>query len=176
MLRVNHPFPSIIAITLCLALAPGCDSSDLQRQFEADAFRSPAGITRTDQDGNVIGDPDPDDWRSSPLFPSVTVQPAFPNPVPAGFTSPVTVEVSVPFTNVVAGGLVLLVYDPRQPGRFAALLDRLPPEAIFTINSLRFTRGDLQVALNLADPSGLYRLFVQDGSGRLVSYGDVRLE
>jgi hypothetical protein len=175
MLLAVHPFRILGLFLLGVLLLPGCDTSDAQRQFEFDASAPPSGITQTDQDGNVIGEPDPDDWRSAPLFPSVTVQPAFPNPVPAVFTAPVTVDVSVPFTSAITGGLVLLVIDNRQQGRFAAVLDFVPPESIFTLNSLRFTRSDLQIALNLPDPAGLYRLLVQDGTGRLISYGDVQI-
>lgn len=176
MLRALYTAYRSIPLLVVLLLLTGCDVSDAQREFEADAAAPPAGITPTDADGNVVGTPDPDDWRSSPLFPSVTVLPAYPNPVPFGFVAPVTIEVSIPFTNVVAGGLVLLAIDNRPLGRFAVVLDQVPPESVFTLTSLRFTRSDLQVALNLPDPRGLYRLIIRDGSGRLISYGDVRIE
>lgn len=159
---------------LSLVLA-ACDSGDAQRAFESDAALPPAGITQTDQDGNIIGDPDPDDWRSSPMYPSITVQPAYPNPVPPGYSGTVAVPVSIPFSNVIAGGLYLSVYDPRYPERGIPILDHIPPGALFEYVELRFTRAELQARLQLPDARGLYRLYVEDSAGRLISYGDLEI-
>jgi hypothetical protein len=175
----RRTFPALALLLLLAPLATalsGCDSTSAQREFEADAAMPPAGITPTDVDGNVIGEPDPDDWRTAPLFPSVTVQPAYPNPVPVGFAPPISIPVSIPFDGVIAGGLHLLIYDPRQPERFAVPVDHIPPGSLFEFVELRFTRAEAQSALQLADAAGLYRVFIQDGAGRLVSYGDIRME
>lgn len=136
----------------------------------------PSGITETDVDGNVIGDPDPDDWRTAPAFPGVTIDPAYPNPVPVGFAGPVQIDVHAAFPDRIAGGLHLLIYDPRPVQQFAVLIDQIPPGSIFHINTLSFTRGDVQAVLDLPDPRGLYRMYIQDGAGRLISYGDVRVD
>lgn len=172
MLRPRFPFPLIILLSLVWS---ACDSGDAQRAFESDAAMPPAGITQTDGDGNVIGEPDPDDWRTAPLFSSITVHPVYPNPVQPGYSGTVAVPVSVPFTNVVAGGLYLSIYDPRHPERGIPVLDHIPPGAIFEYVELRFTRSELQTRLQLADARGLYRLYVEDSAGRLISYGDLEV-
>jgi len=174
MMQRTNSFPTILLTAVLFGLS-ACDRGSAQRDFEAMASLPPSGITETDVNGNIVGNVDPDDWRSAPLFPSVTVQPAFPNPVPFGFTGAVQIEVSVPFRESISGGLELLILDPRQQPRFARLIDRIPSGSVFQINTLSFTRSDVQVVLNLADPAGLYRLYIQDGSGRLVSYGDVQV-
>jgi hypothetical protein len=171
---IRPRFLPALALGGLLALA-ACDSQTGQRSFEAEAAQLPSGITATDDQGNVVGSPDPDDWRTSPAFPSVTVSPVYPNPVPAAFTGTVRLPVSIPFTGSLAGGLRLLAYDPRPPGRLGIVAD-VPPNAVFEFTELNFTLPDLRAALQLADARGLYRLYLRDGTGRLVSYGDFRVD
>jgi len=165
---------ALLALAAVLTLT-ACDSATPQRSFEADAAQPPAGITRTDADGNTLGPPDPDDWRSAPAFPSVRVSPAYPNPIPVGFTGSVRLPVSIPFTGSVAGGLVLFGYDARPPGRLG-VLDEVPAGSVFEFVELGFSLTDLRAALQLADARGIYRLYLRDGSGRLVTYGDLLVE
>jgi hypothetical protein len=170
----SFPVSASLALVLVLALS-ACDASDGQQMFEADAARPPSGITPTDESGNVTGNPDPDDWRTSPLFPTVVVEPAYPNPVPSGYSGPVVINVNIPFADNISG-LRLRIWDPRPPQRFPVVIDEVGPGNVFHFNSLSFTRSDVQAALQLADPRGLYRLYIHDGSNRLISYGDVRVD
>lgn len=174
MIHRRLPFRALLVVGLILAA--GCDTGSAVADFEAAAAMPPAGITQTDENGNIVGNVDPDDWRTSPRFPSVAVAPAYPNPVAVNFTGPVQIDVSVPFRESIAGGLELLIWDPRLPEPFPRLIDRIPAQAIFQLNTLSFTRSDVQTTLNIVDPRGLYRLYIYDGAGRLVSYGDVRVE
>lgn len=162
-------------LTLPLAMA-GCDTQVDQQTFEADAALPPQSITSTDEQGNVIGTPDADDWRSSPLFPTVSVQPIYPNPVPVDYTATVRLPVNIPFTDAIAGGMLLLAYDPSPPQGRIGVVAEVPPGAVFEFVELNFTLTDLRVALQLADARGLYRLYLQDGTGRLITYGDLRVE
>jgi hypothetical protein len=175
---IRSPCLALLIGVLCagalLVATSGCDTTGEQHAFEAQAAQPPSGITHTDMEGNVIGEEDPDDWRTSPLFPTVRVSPAYPNPVPASFTGVVRVPINIPFTSQISGGLRLLILDPRPPGR-VAVLNEIPPHSVFEFVELSFTLAGLQSALQLADPRGLYRLYVHDGAGRLISYGDLRV-
>jgi hypothetical protein len=174
--RLVEPFVLAASLALVLALAlSACDGSDAQQMFEADAAQPPSGITPTDQEGNLTGAPDPDDWRTSPLFPTIVVEPAYPNPVPAGYTGPIVINVNIPFPDNIPG-LRLRIWDPRPPQRFPVVIDEVGPGNVFHFNSLSFTRSDVQAALQLADPRGLYRLYIHDGNDRLISYGDVQVD
>lgn len=163
------------ALLLAVALV-ACDTGEAQLDFEAEAALPPSGITPTDEEGNPTGPPDPNDWRAAPAFPSVRVGPAFPNPVPAGFGGSVRVPVTVPFAGVVRGEVVLLLFDPREFLQPIAQVDAVPASVFPGTTELRFTRSDVQAAFRSADPRGLYRAYVRDGSGRLLSYGDILVE
>lgn len=159
-----------------LLLVAGCATGDAQREFELEAMLPPSGITETRVGDCAVGTVDPDDWRSAPLFPTVGVEPACPNPVPRGYTGPITVGVNAPFPEQISSGLRLLIWDPRPPTRLPAQIAHIPPGAVFHFNTLSFSRADVQIALALADAQGLYRLYLRDGAGRLISFGDLRVE
>ena len=62
----------------------GCDTAEQQNQFEEEAFSTPSGFTRTDENGEIVSE-DTDDWRTSPVYSTrVLIDPAFPNPAPPG--------------------------------------------------------------------------------------------
>ncbi len=152
-----------LTLVLALLVGAGCDTQEQQRDFADEAFSPPAGFVRTDQDGRILSD-DKDDWRTAPLYVGrVFVEPAFPNPTAGQF---VTIPVSVREFNAVPGGLQLSSRDDTN--RFV-LLDEIPeardPGAyVFTFNPLTLGRR------------GLVRVFIFDGQGELVSYGDLFVE
>ncbi len=151
-------------LTAMLAcLAAGCTTEKRQEAFYEEANQPPAGITETDINGQVQKT-DPDDWRSAPIYgPFVRVDPAFPNPIAAGF---ITVPVLVRQSNVVRLGLVLRAAGPN--GRFVTL-SSLPRAAEPGAYVFHFSAG-------LIGRRGLVRLYVFDGTNEIVSYGDVMLQ
>ena len=157
------PTPLALRMILAVLLVAGCDSQSEQDAFRDAASRPPAGFTEVTDDGIVVS-VDEDDWRSAPAFIGIVrVSPAQPNPVDAGF---VNIPVSVFQFNRVRGGLRLEALDAS--GRLRLLADEpqasSPGTYVFTFSPALIGR------------TGLVRLFVTDGFGRLVSYGDLMIE
>lgn len=165
---------------LCLLLllavlfgGTGCAQNADQADFEARAFRSPEGITRTDESEKVIG-ADPDDWQVSPDFAHRvwSVGPAWPNPAELNAEVRVELEVRPQAVN----GL-RLYGDPYSCGLQSdfQLLDEedglLP--AGYTV--LRFPVAALRCSGAVTVTTGLRRLFVMDHYGNLISYGDIEI-
>ena len=147
---------------LGLLLWMGCDSKDQQREFEDDANLPPAGITETDNNGQLRNQDD-DDWRTSPFFfGKVRVDPAFPNPTLGQI---VTIPVTILEFNAVRGTLDLRARDPSQR---LILLDQ--------IRNTDTGAHIFQFSPGLLGTVGLHRLFVFDSAGDLISYGDLLLE
>lgn len=144
-------------------LAAGCDSTGPQEEFEEAASRPPVDFTQTTINGNVVS-VDDDDWRTAPAFAGIVrVSPAHPNPPGDNF---VNIPVSVFQFNQVRGGLLLRAVDAT--GNFI-ILDEIqeassPGAYVFTFSPALIGRR------------GLVRLFVLDGFGDLVSYGDLMIE
>ena len=145
-------------------LYASCDTADLQRDFEAQAFATPSGYTQTNDQGEAISI-DADDWRTAPAYTGrIDVSPAFPNPPGSG------TEVVVPFKvrefNSVRGGLDLVIFDAN---RIARRLDQVrsardPGAYVF------------KFAPAFIGQTGLVRVYIVDPLGDLVSYGDLLLE
>ncbi len=153
-------YASLVALYLCCA----CDSAEMQNVFEAAAFATPDGITRTDENGEVVST-DADDWRVSPAYMGrVHIDPAFPNP--AGQGDNITVPVQVRQFGAVRGTLALVSYDSY---RIARRLDEIRNARDPGAYVLSFPARLLQV-------EGLLRLYIVDNGGGLVSYGDVLIE
>ena len=55
-------------VVLALLLAGGCDTAEQQNDFEDEAFSTPSGFTRTDENGQILSE-DKDDWRTAALDP-----------------------------------------------------------------------------------------------------------
>ncbi len=162
-------------VALLVLGGTGCDGAEERDDFGLDASRPADGITRTDADCTVDSR-DEDDWRTAPDFSSVTVEPPCPNPVRSDFGGVVRVGISVPFAGTVRGGANLLVrYRDGDLFRFA-LLDQIEPGLFPGPADFTFTLGQFAAAVRSVDPGGLYRLYVEDGTGRLVSYGDLLVE
>ena len=142
----------------------GCDNQDLQEDFEAQAFSTPEGFTRTNQSGEALS-VDSDDWRTSPAYQAdIEITPAFPNPPTAGDL--ITVPVRIRGTNTVRGSLNLVFFDSD---RLSRRLDdirsaRDPGAYVFRFNPALIGR------------TGLVRVFILDSLGDLVSYGDIMFE
>jgi len=158
---------NIVSILLILLLS-GCGSNDAQREFEQDAFRQPAGITETNDRGEILNE-DSDDWRISPFFQAlVEVTPAFPNPVST--TGQLQIEVSVlgiesvnglevaelfedgsintlftDATNPLPAGIQPVIINPRQLGRFEAEIRGLHRILIFDLRRNIISYGDVLV-------------------------------
>jgi hypothetical protein len=140
-----------------------CDTQNQQNEFSEEAARPPAGYTSTDASGRILQD-DTNDWRTSPVYiGKVRVDPAYPNPVSTEF-------VTIPFTvldfDAVRGGLVLRAFNTSNN---FVLLDEernatQPGAFIFS-----FSPG-------LLGAPGLFRLYVFDAFGEIVSYGDLLIQ
>jgi len=148
-----------------------CSRDSDQEDFERQAFSTPENITRTSAAGEVIQN-DPDDWRIAPMFQGFVdiIQPPFPNPssgqrftleiLITGLESIFGVEV---YTRNAFGRPVLIYTDTRRP---------LPP-GIMDINiepAWLSTNGTYSGAI------GLHRIFIYDGSGNMISYGDLEVQ
>lgn len=146
------------ALLFLLALA-GCDAQRVQDGFEEQASQPPSGYTSTDRKG-AVGNTDPDDWRTAPLYAGkVYVDPAYPNP-----TVGETVTINVLLSGY-RGRLSLRGY--RSDGRLVEL-DALN-EGLDGGYFLQFSPAAL-------GRLGLVRVFLLDGAtGDFVSYGDVLL-
>lgn len=148
---------------LLLIVVGACDSSEEQDLFAQQASGPPSGITRVNEMGEVLEE-DEDDWRTSPVYlGEIRIDPAEPNPVTIGGF--VTIRVSVTVFNAVQAPL--RVETPRD-NRLRTLdaIDRAadPGAYVFTFPASEMgTRG-------------IHRLYIFDGIGELVSYGDVILQ
>lgn len=144
-------------------LVAGCDTHEQQDEFADDASGPPANYTQTDE-GGAEGDIDEDDWRTAPIYAGeISIGAAFPNPVSAdGF---VTIPVTVTAFNTVSAPLRL---ETPRDGRLFRLdqLDQAadPGAYVFTFSAGTFTSR------------GLHRVFIFDGLGELVSYGDILVD
>ncbi|HYE58768.1 MAG TPA: hypothetical protein VD948_09690, partial [Rhodothermales bacterium] len=136
---------------------------NLQDAFAEDAARAPSGITPTDARGTPSGTTDTDDWRTAPVYAGrVTVSPAYPNPVSSGDF--VSLPVSILDFDGVFGGLTLQTYDANRRLRTLAVSRENGPGAFV-----------LSFSAALLGRTGLHRLYLFDGRGQLVSYGDLEV-
>ncbi len=159
-----RPTVRLVLLAALVAALPACDSgsNEAQALFEARAFALPSGITRTDDVGAVLAT-DADDWRVGPGYATrvIAVDPVFPNPVRAQGVATLPVN-----TSGTRGGLALYVLE--ADGRLR-LLDADEGATQPGLPTLSFFGSELGVV------TGLYRVVLLDGSGGVVSYGDVQL-
>lgn len=163
----------IASASLSLSVQSCSSTDDAQREFEREAFRTPAGITQTDGSGNIISS-DPDDWRVGPLFAGFVEvqQPAYPNPTTGQI---VTIELLITGLGAV-NGLDVLTLDDRNFFRRLFFDERRPLPVGFTqiiINPVQFAPGG---SGTISGARGLHRVFIFDGRDNLISYGDIRVE
>jgi hypothetical protein len=166
------PFSKLL-IFVVIALVAGCTSNDAQDEFEREAYRDAQGITETDFNGDVIGEPDPDDWRISPLYIGLAevVSPAFPNPVQHGTTSRIEVELKgIPYTT----RLELGFFDNRFAQRRWQEIDIYEDATEYNIASLSI--NTILFGSNASEARGTYRLILLDDNQRVITYGDITIE
>ena len=145
----------------------GCNQNSDQREFEQQAFSEPSGFTETDQNGVVIGSPDPDDWRIAPFFQGdiELISPPHPNPVLSN--NDLIINIQVNFLDRISG-IFIRVY--RAP-RFYEI-DARPQ---IPTGTTTFTiRADI-IAGDNTNPQGLYRIIIQDENENVITYGDVKI-
>lgn len=152
-------------ITLCLLLASiviGCSSDD---GFYERASMLPQGIVQTDSDGRIIDRPASEtDWEIAPNYRSVVfVEPAYPNP--AAVADLIRIPVSVYGGGAVIGGLFVEFVQDLQIIR----LSDHPEVSAGGAYVLDFPAA-------LFGAPGLYRVYIVDGRGAIVSYGDIRIQ
>lgn len=150
----------------------GCDTFNEQNEFADAAWEEPpAGITRTDEDGEVL-QRDEDDWRTAPLYQgAIDFDPAYPNPT-AGRRR-VTLPFLVTDFNSISGSLILRGFDNR--GNFVSL-DEVRDAGQTGFHTFSFPASLLSTSGDLSSIEGLHRLFVLDARGELVTYGDLRVD
>lgn len=147
----------------------GCDSQDLQDAFAERASLPPSGFTAVEQCGTEPSSEDPDDWRTAPRYRGrIRVDPACPNPAPGE-----RVTVSITVYEGVRGGLALRVYDNSRPRRLIRIPDPGADDLIAARDAGLYSFSFESVLL---PQRGLQRLFIFDGTGELVSYGDLLVE
>lgn len=149
----------------------GCSSSDAQREFETEAYRSPSGITATSAQGEIMST-DPDDWRTSPFFQGlVNVKPPFQNPAQLGAL--INFEIQITGVQGVSGLDVQVRFPNGNLSRiYSSSNSSLEPGIeTFRIDPITLSQDGSD---NLA--RGLHRVFLFDFEGRLISYGDIEVE
>ncbi|TYP94844.1 hypothetical protein LX73_0133 [Fodinibius salinus] len=156
-------------------LLMGCSKSNDQRDFENRALTTPDKITKTDSNGEIVGQTDPDDWRVGPMYnrlisiSSELSDPPHPNPLPYNSTLNLQIEFNVSDpVNVIVIRKFRLPTDTQFP-----LLRQLDQSELIDFNSIALEGSN--IAENTTK-EGLYRILIYDGKQNLISYGDVRIE
>ncbi|MDR9415806.1 MAG: hypothetical protein RI564_05950 [Gracilimonas sp.] len=147
-----------------------CTRNDAQREFEQEAYSTPSGYTATTNQGEIL-ETDQDDWRTSPLFQGlIDVVPVYPNPVTTD--QAIQVEVEVTGVQSVSGLEVLTRF---QDGSFRSLYQSFetlqPGLTTFSINPIEFAEFG-----NPEGARGLNRIYMLDGRGQMITYGDILVE
>lgn len=161
---------SLFFLSLFISLVSiSCTSNDAQEDFERLAFSQAEGITQTDNNSTIIGEPDEDDWRSSPFYSAIaSIEPAFPNPILYGTTATIDVDMR---GNSLTSLLELGYFDFQNRWTQLDLREDISEFSTtpLTINSELFgSNADLA--------RGLYRLVIFDANQRVVTYGDIEIE
>ncbi|GAB5408284.1 MAG: hypothetical protein BalsKO_06490 [Balneolaceae bacterium] len=146
-----------------------CTSNDAQESFERQAFSQAEGITQTDNNSNVVGEPDEDDWRTSPFYSAIAnVEPAFPNPILYGTTATIDIDMR---GNSLTSLLELGYFDFQD--RWTQLDLR---EDISEFSTTPLTINSQIFGTNASLARGFYRVVVFDGNQRVITYGDIEIE
>lgn len=147
-----------------------CTRNNAQRDFEEDAYMTPSGFTETNSQAEIIS-LDEDDWRTSPLFQGlINVVPAIPNPVATNQS--VQIDLELTGVNSVNGLEVLTRYPDNSFGTLYQNFETLNPGiTTFFINPLELgLDGSPEAARRLK------RIFLFNGNGQMISYGDIMVE
>jgi len=168
---MNASMPHPIRFACCLVVllfVSACSAFNNEEQlaFENAAFLlQPDGYTRVSELA-VIGQTDPDDWRSGPAFVgrASVLTPPYPNAAPRDATVRLLID-----TNGVPGGLAIYTLNARGD---LLLLDERSDATDVGFYELAFFGS--QATGGGGD--GLYRLVVLDGRQRVVTYGDLLVQ
>ncbi len=159
---------TVLILILNLLVLSGCNQNSDQRDFEQQAFSVPSGITETDQEGVVIGTPDPDDWRIAPFFQGDIELILSPYPNPVLSNGDLRIEIQVNFLERISG-IDIRVY---RLSSFYRIDDR--PQVSTGITP--FTIGANIIAGGNPNPQGIYRIIILDENENVITYGDVEIE
>lgn len=167
---MNRNYFGIIVLFLIIA-SLGCQSNSAQEEFERRAFSSPENFTKTDANGNILIN-DPDDWEIGPLFQGLVEINAVPYANPS-IGLRFNFEILVTGLEAVSGleiyardpfGRPFIIYnDNRRP---------LPPGLV----DIFIEPSWLAPSRVYSEAVGLNRIFVYDGRGNLITYGDLKVE
>lgn len=161
----------ITLLFVILALFAACGKDAGQEEFERQAFATPQNFTRTDANGQIVSE-DPDDWRIGPIFQGLVEVNAVPYANPSVGLQ-FRFELLITRLEAVSG---LEIYSRDRFGR---------PFIVYTDNRRPLPPGliDLLIEPSWLTPSriyseaiGLNRIFVYDGNGNLITYGDLKVE
>lgn len=146
-----------------------CTNNDAQSEFEQRAYSQPEGITQTDQSGEIDGDEDPDDWRTSPFYAGLAeIDPAYPNPLLYNETATLDVYLN----GASSTSILELGYFDFQDRWTQIDLEQDVLE--FSVSSLTIDPQFFGSNASLA--RGTYRVIVFDGNQRVITYGDITIE
>lgn len=143
-------------------MSAGCDTQGAQNDFLDEAGQSPSEITRIV--GGEVCSEDPDDWRTSPVYNGIILVERGADPNPASSTL-ITINIRVLQFDRVRGSLSLRAFGVGNNYLFLdTILDASSPgDYVFQFES------------SLLSENGLHRVFIFDGIGELISYGDIEL-
>tara|TARA_R100000908_G_scaffold65419_1_gene56060 strand:- start:34745 stop:35245 length:501 start_codon:yes stop_codon:yes gene_type:complete len=159
-----------VTLLLMLLAISSCTRNDAQRDYEREAYTQASGFTETNNQGQVQS-PDEDDWRTSPLFQGlIDVVPVYPNPTST--SQAVQFEVDVTGVQSVSGIEVMTRFPDNTFRSLYQQFETLEPGlTTFQINPLEFAQFG-----NPEGARGLNRVFIFDGRGQMITYGDVMVE
>lgn len=168
---VKYNFIFVLFVSLLFLTVSACTQSKEQEEFEKEAFSLPENITETGDNGAIVsGHSDPDDWRISPFFQGlVTIDPPFPNPLLTN--QRLNLYIYITGLEAVNGIQIFGLYEDN---RLRLLEDDF--QGPLPIGSVYYSIGALEIAQLPENPQGLYRIIIRDRDGRIITYGDVRIE
>lgn len=168
---MDNLIKTLLLLTLIVGLG-ACNRNDAQDEFEQKAFQPADGITQTDFNSNIVGDPDPDDWRTSPFYTGLAdIEPSYPNPIQFGTNARLDVFLNgIPYTTV----LELGYFDTRLSDSPWIQIDLYQDATEFSTPSLNINTDFFGNTVDEA--RGTYRLVLFDSNQRVITYGDIRIE
>jgi len=165
----NRSYVTLLAVSILLLI--GCGKSDDQKEFEEQAYSTPAGITETT--ANAQQDPisvDPDDWQISPMYRGFVQFETLPYPNPVVRNNATRFDLNVTGIESVPG-LFIFIYDSASDRLIQEIYRE--PDSLPTGNK-SITLDTSTFPLNMAN--GLYRIILFDGRDNVISYGDIEVE
>jgi len=171
------PFATgFILLVLSFGMLASCSKSNDQRDFENEALRTPSGITETNANGEVVGEPDNDDWRISPMYRGLIsinssgARLPYPNPLP--YNQKITIGLYLGSLETLNRLEVYSFKDPNQlSGRIYNIEGLNPPG----YEEITLSGSNISGSAGGSQADGLYRVLIYDGQQNLITYGDVQI-